>query len=262
MKYFLTVLILAYLGALGAVYLARKSLIYPFDATRVTPKTAGLSGFTEQTFQSFDGTDLVIWSRQANSGKPTILYFHGNAGNLAGRAERFDRLARRGYGVVAMAYRGSSGSQGRPDETLITKDAAFLRDQIAKTVKGTLIYYGESLGTGVAIKLATTHPPDALVLEAPYTSITDRAAAQMPIFPVRLILDQRWDSATHIKSVSVPTFVIHGTNDAVIPFSDGQAIFNASPAATKILKKMQGAHHHDLWSVEGQTAIYAFIDAM
>ena len=137
-----------------------------------------------------------------------IVYFHGNAGNLADRAQRFKLLLKRGYGLVALGYRGSSGSEGSPSEGAITSDALLLIQNLPTFVgnmKGRkIIYYGESLGTGVAIKTSLTHLPDALVLEAPYKSIVELAAQQMPIFPIRTVLDERWNSIKNISTINAP----------------------------------------------------------
>ncbi len=259
-------LIIFYFAAFATVWFARTTLIYPFNSAYQTPKDAGEPRLSEYKLKTDDGNTLIIWARPAKGRKATVLYFHGNADNLSGRAQRFDRLIDRGYGVVAMAYRGSGGSTGKPSEEAITKDAILLRASLVqilgKAPMGKIIYYGESLGTGVATKLATTTLPDALILEAPYTAIVDLAAKQMPIFPIRAVLDQRWETREHIKGVDTSTLVLHGTDDRVIPYSHGKIIFNLSPARNKVMKTLQGGGHLSAFSVEGQTAIYRFIEGL
>jgi len=256
-------LALLYIAAFAIVWFARTWLIYPFSGVYETPAQAGASRLSEYRLTTQDDNTLIVWAHPAKGRKATIVYFHGNAGNLANRAQRFDRLLDRGYGVVALAYRGSSGSTGRPSEGVITKDAILLQGSLTKILgqkpKGKIIYYGESLGTGVATKLATTHPPDALILEAPYTSIVTLAANQMPIFPIRAVLDQRWETEDYIKRVNIPTLVLHGTEDRVIPYDHGQTIFSLSPANNKVMKTLKGGGHAAAFSTAGQTAIYRFI---
>lgn len=258
--------VILYIAIFAVIWFARTWLIYPFSTAYQTPAQAGEPRLSEKTLTTEDSQTLIIWARPAKGRKATILYFHGNAGNLANRAERFNRLINRGYGVVAMAYRGSSGSTGRPSEDVITQDAALLRGSLVQILgqepKGKIIYYGESLGTGVVTKLATTSPPDALILEAPFTSIVDLAAKQMPIFPIRAVLDQRWETQSHIKQVNSPTLVLHGTNDQVVPYAHGTAVFALSPANIKVMKTLQGGSHASAFSAEGQTAIYRFIDGL
>ena len=259
-------LIILYIAAFATVWFARTTLIYPFSTAYQTPKDAGEPRLREYKLKTDDGNTLVIWARPAKGRKATVLYFHGNAGNLAGRAQRFDRLLDRGYGVVAMAYRGSGGSTGKPSEDVISKDAILLRASLAqilgKAPRGKIIYYGESLGTGVATKLATSTLPDALILEAPYTAIVDLAAKQMPFFPIRAVLDQRWETREYIKEINTPTMVLHGTNDRVIPYAHGKIIFDLSPVKNKVMKTLQGGGHLSAFSVAGQTAIYRFIEGL
>lgn len=262
---FFTAVIL-YIAAFGIIWFARIALIYPFNSTYVTPTEAGEPRLDEYRLATPDKQTLIIWTHPAKGRKATIVYFHGNAGNLAGRAERFNRLINHGYGIVAMAYRGSSGSTGQPSELAISRDALLVRDNFAqilgKPPKGKIIYYGESLGTGVATKLAITIPPDALILEAPYTSILNIAAAQMPIFPIRKLLDQRWETDRYIKDVNSPTLVLHGTNDRVIPYAMGKAVFALSPAKHKVMKPLKGGGHAAAFSSEGQSALYRFIEGL
>lgn len=255
-----------YIVAFAIVWFARIWLIYPFNGTYYTPATAGEPRLSEYKLITPDGEVLIIWTHPARERKATIMYFHGNAGNLANRAQRFNRLINHGYGVVAMAYRGSSGSTGRPSEDIISHDALLLRSNLARVLgdkpKGKIVYYGESLGTGVAVKLATTNPPDALILEAPYTSIPNIAASQVPFFPVRTLLDQRWETDLYIKTVNSPTLVLHGTNDQIIPYAMGKAVFAMSPAKNKVMKPLQDGGHAAAFSTEGQTAIYRFIEGL
>jgi fermentation-respiration switch protein FrsA (DUF1100 family) len=262
----LKTVIILYIAAFAIVWIARTWLIYPFSSVHKTPAQAGEPRLSEKTLTTPDGNTLVVWARPAKGRKATIVYFHGNAGNLAGRAQRFDRLIDRGYGVVAMAYRGSSGSTGRPSEDMITQDTVLLRKNLTQLLghnpKGKIVYYGESLGTGVATKLAVSYPPDALILEAPYTSVVDLAAAQMPFFPIRAVLDQRWETDQHISKVTKPTLILHGTSDRVIPYRHGKAVLAASGAKHKRLKTIKGGNHLSAFSVEGQKSIYRFIEGL
>jgi pimeloyl-ACP methyl ester carboxylesterase len=265
MRSFLRVFTIIYILAFAALWFGRFAAIYPFDSTHVTPRDAGVPAIQEYQLSSFDGTSLIIWSKQPQLDKPTIIYFHGNAGNLANRAQRFDRMIKRGYGIVAMAYRGSSGSKGSPSQQLITQDSQFLithLHNVGLKHNSPLIYYGESLGTGAAVQLAVTHPPTALILEAPFTSITDIVAKQFPIFPIRLVLDQKWDTLSAIRQVTVPLLIVHGAADKLIPPAHSDSIFHASPSKIKALNIMPNTSHLNIWSVEGQKTIYNFIKSL
>jgi len=255
-----------YIGSFALLWMARAQFIYPFNPTYISPTDAGEPRLQEYSLTTKDGETLVVWKRAAQGRKATFVYFHGNAGNLAGRATRFNRLIGRGYGVVALGYRGSSGSTGKPSEEAITQDALELRralpDILGDSPKGKIIYYGESLGTGIATKLAASMPPDALILEAPYTSVVSLAAKHMPYYPIHRVLDERWETDTYIPQVKNPTLVLHGTHDTVIPYEHGETVFDLSGARNKRFVSIQNGHHLSGFSIEGQKAIYRFIEGL
>lgn len=260
MKKLLLIALIVYGAAFGALVMFQDALIYPFDPTRVPPE----SRLTEHRLTTPDAQNLIVWTAKPKRGKPTILYFHGNAGNLDSRSERFDRTLDRGYGLVALGYRGSSGSTGTPSETALRADALLLFSQL-KTIIGPtrkLVIYGESLGTTVAIQLAAHHAPDALILEAPFTSLKTLTQQAIPYFPTNLGLRDTWDSLSQMPQITTPLLVMHGTADKVVPHAHGKAIFAASPSRQKILRSVHGLGHGGHWSVDGQKAIYRFIDAL
>lgn len=261
---------------------AERLLIYPFDKTQVTPADAGLSGVTEQAFD-FDGETLVVWTAPPRKGKPVIFYLHGNAGNLAARAGRFRRFTERGYGLIALAYPGSSGSSGAPSEVALGKAASHIwrikEDLLPHGLRplppdfnhtANVIVYGESLGTAVAIALNASvasdpikgaDPATALILEAPFTSIPAMAEHHYPgTGELAKNLQNQWDSLTAAKSVTVPLFIMHGTNDTLIPIEMGRQIHAAAPSKSKQFLAVQGAGHTDLWRSDTLPKLYAFID--
>jgi len=235
-------------------------LVYPFDPRYVRPSQAGEPRLHEVKLITSDDETLVIWHAEAKSGKPTILYFHGNGGGLADRVQRFDRLLDRGYGLIAPAYRRSSGSTGTPSEAALSSDALEILGYFAP--QQPLIYYGESLGTGVAVKLARRKPPLALLLEAPYTSIPDVVDLTYSVPGLRALMRENWHTEENIKLVTAPTLIIHGTDDQIVPFSLGQRVYAASPAPVKTFIRAQGLGHSNLWTPKNQGAIYRFIDAL
>lgn len=231
--------------------------VYPFDATYATPEAAGVPHLTEAVFIADDGAQLILWQAAAQPGRATVLYFSGNAGTLKDRAERFQKLTNRGFGVIAPAYRGSSGSGGKPEESLLLADA----HAIAATLDDTpLVLYGESLGAAVAIRLAAGGVGDALVLEAPFTSLPDLVSAQYPAEDLDHLITQRWDSLRAVSGVSQPLLVIHGEDDRIVPFEMGQRIFGAAGSAQKEFLAVNAHGHHALWTVEVQTTLFNFFD--
>lgn len=233
-----------YLIVVAAAWLGQRHLMYVPDRTRVAPEAAGLENVDELVLKTSDDEHIVTWRANGAEGRPTILYLHGNAGNLAGRADRFRRYQSRGFALLMMSWRGYSGSSGSPTEANNVADAKLVYDTLrAQGVRpADIVVYGESLGSGVAIQLAADRPVAALVLDAPYTSIVDVALLTYPYLPVRPLLIDRYESDRHIAKVKVPVLVLHGERDAVIPVSMGRAIHELSPEPKKIALFPHGGH--------------------
>lgn len=233
-----------YLVVVAAAWLGQRHLMYVPNPMRVPPVAAGLSGVREEVLTTGDNVRLICWRAEGRPGRPTILYFHGNAGNLAGRADRFRRYQAKGFGLLMMSWRGYSGSGGSPTEANNVADAKLAYDTLR--AQGTrpedIVVYGESLGSGVAIQLAGERPVAALVLDAPYTSIVDVALLTYPYLPVRPLLIDRYESDRHISQVKAPVLVLHGERDAVIPVQMGRAIYELSPEPKKLALFPNGGH--------------------
>jgi uncharacterized protein len=255
------------LGGVAIVGLLEERMLYPFDSHRISPKAAGLSTISEKIFET-EGAKLVTWVAPPRAGKPVVLYFHGNAGNLAMRAPRFQHMLAQGYGLVAMAYRGSSGSTGSPSQKAIVSDVRALYRDLHKVLPSDAprVLYGESLGTGVVIvglMASEVQPrPAAVVLEAPFTSISDVALNTSPkLAPLTKFLTSPWKSLRDAKALNAPLLVIHGTDDNLIPIEQGRQIFSAAPANSKKFLAVQGAGHTNLWRSDVLQEIWRFIEA-
>lgn len=257
----LTLLGALLLAAIAAASQAERWLFYPFDPRQTDPTESGLN-LTETRLRTPDGETLIIWTAPAQPDQPTILYFHGNAGNLATRTGRFQRFLKHGYGLIAPAYRGSSGSTGTPSESALTADARLVYDQLAPAQT---VIYGESLGSAVAIALAASlpQPPLGLVLEAPFTSIPDLAQTHYPkLAPYAEKLANQWPSLDRAANLSLPLLILHGTRDTLIPHAMGQALFDAAPAPRKRFLSVRGGTHTDLWRSDTLPALWRFLETL
>ncbi|HEX4893910.1 MAG TPA: alpha/beta fold hydrolase [Hyphomicrobiaceae bacterium] len=234
----------AYALIVLAAWLGQRRLMYAPDTTRVPPAAAGLADVVEHMLDTPDGARLVVWRRQAQPGRPTILYFHGNAGNLADRGGRLGRYGHLGYGLAALSYRGYGGSTGSPSEASNVADARLLYDKvIGEGVKPQdIVLYGESLGSGVAVQLAAKHPVGALVLDAPYTSIVDVAVKAYPFLPVRPLLLDRYESNRLIQGIKAPLLILHGALDRVVPAAMGSALHEIAADPKKLVLFPRGGH--------------------
>lgn len=225
-------------GALGAyafvvlvMFLAQRSLIYP--AAVMTPRLSdhGLPDLQAIQTEPEPGLTLTHWFHPpAGPDEPLIVFFHGNGSNLGSAVAKMRPFIASGFGLVAAGYRGYSGNSGRPSEEGLTADARSLLDWVDKEGYGRerLVYFGESLGTAVVVKLASERPPSALVLEAPPSSIADVAAAHYWYLPVRPLIRDPWDSLSRIASVQAPVLVLHGERDGVVPIKFGRKLYAAA----------------------------------
>ncbi len=248
--------------AVAAFVLQRRLMYFP-DPERVSPASFNLPGVVERVIDTPDGAQLISWYAPAAPGRPTLLYFHGNAGNLASRSERVRRHVQRGYGVLFMSYRSYGGSTGTPSEHANVADAllayqALIEDGVDPD---DIIVYGESLGSGVAVQVAAQVEVGGLVLDAPYTSIVDVAALEYPYLPVRPFMLDRYETMRFLPKVKAPLLVLHGEDDRVIPVEMGKAVYAAANPPKEIATFTRAGHsdHHLYGSYE---EVFRWIEAL
>lgn len=257
----LVALVCLYLLVLVALYVMQRQFVFAPNAERVMPSAVGLGDVSEVPLRTPDGETLVTWRREAGVGQPTILYFHGNAGNLASRAERAAAYAAADYGVFMLSLRGYGGSTGTPSEPLVTADAQLAYETLRKSgvAARDIVAYGESLGTGVATRLATEQEVGALILDAPFTALVDVAQREQPWFPVSWLLSDRFESLSRIGKLKAPLLVMHGEKDPLVPFAMGEQLYEAAPEPKRFVPFPNG-HHSDLYEHGAMDAVKAFLD--
>lgn len=186
-KFFVLFAIVAYAFATLGMYVFQRKLQYHPENKGLTPQSVGISGASVETLTTADGEKIILWYAPAKAEMPTILYFHGNAGEIGDRPLRFNYYHSRGFGVAYLSYRGYGGSSGSPSEAGLVADANAAYDWLlAKGVEPNRIaLLGESLGSGVAVQLAAKREVGAAALEAPYTSTVEIAAKIYWWLPVR-----------------------------------------------------------------------------
>ena len=243
LKSVIITLVVCYAGMLALLYVAQRSLMYFPDRMRVAPAAAGLAEAEEIVLDTADGEKVVAWHIPPQEGKPVIVYFHGNGGALHIRVGRFRALTAGGNGLVALSYRGYGGSTGRPSEAgLLADGAAAYGFAAARYAPAKIVLWGELLGTGVAVALAGQHPVVGLVLEAPFTSAVDIAAAVYPFVPVRFLMWDQFRSDERIKAVKAPILIMHGERDRVVPIAYGERLFALAREPKKFVRFPQGGH--------------------
>jgi fermentation-respiration switch protein FrsA (DUF1100 family) len=248
-------------GAVGlAAYLGQRKLMYFPDRARTLPAEAGLAGVEERVLRTPDGARVVAWYGKARPGRPTLLYFHGNGGSLAIRAPRIARFMNEGWGVYMMTYRGYGGSSGSPSEAANVADArlayhALVNEGVAPR---SIVAYGESLGSGIAVRVAVELPVAGVILDAPYTSIVDVAAQAYPFLPVRHFLTDRYETTRYIAGIKAPLLILHGQRDGVVPVDMGRELARLAREPKRLVIFPNG-HHSDLY-INGNNAIDAVRD--
>lgn len=228
---FFTILVFLYVLILVYMALYQRKLMYLPDRNIEPPEFYGLQGFDDLRFRNTEGHSLQFWYKPALQGFPTIVYFHGNASHIGGRADILGALAKQGFGVAAVSYRGYGLSESTPSEKGIYEDARtalHYLDREYHIAPERIILFGESLGTGVAVQMATEFPIAGLVLQAAYTSVAGRAAEIYYFLPVRWLIHDRFDSIKKIHKVKAPLLLFHGERDNVIPVVHGKTLFEAA----------------------------------
>jgi fermentation-respiration switch protein FrsA (DUF1100 family) len=246
---------------IAAVWIFQRRLIY-FPAGDVpAPALFGLASAEPVSFPTADGLRLHGWlvpPLEPRAGA-TILVFNGNAGHRGFRGHLAAALHERGYGVLLFDYRGYGGNPGAPTEAGLAADARAARDFILTRPDAAatrLVYFGESLGTGVAAGLAAEQQPAALVLRSPFTSMTDVGAWHYPWLPVRWLLRDRFDTASRIAGLGCPLLVIAGDQDTIVPYRQSRQLFDAA-AGPKRFVTIAGADHNDPALADGPDVIDA-----
>ncbi|MDX1975507.1 MAG: alpha/beta fold hydrolase [Rickettsiales bacterium] len=242
---FIFLFLLLYGALLVYMYTMQRKLLYFPDVDIAPPESYGLSGFSDLRVRSSDNLSVQLWYAPAAANMPTILYFHGNAAHIGNRSAIYGALSAQGFGVAALSYRGYGKSDGTPSEQGIYADAraalAFLT--MEKNIPlSQIMLFGESLGTGVAIQIASESDVAAVILQAPYTSVAARAAQIYYYVPVRLLITDRFDSLSKIGRVKAPVLFFHGELDQVIPIQQGKALFDASPSLKRAYYFPQVGH--------------------
>ncbi|HLE45020.1 MAG TPA: alpha/beta hydrolase [Methylomirabilota bacterium] len=226
----------------------RSLIYYPTRRLEATPAEVGLA-FEDVRVTAEDGVGLHGWYVPGPRAV-TLLWCHGNAGNISHRLENLRLMRERlGVGVLLFDYRGYGLSEGTPSETGTYLDARAVRGWLARRAPGApVVYFGRSLGAAVAARLAAEDPPAALILETPFTSVRAMANATLP--GVGYLFRTRYDTLGLISRIRVPLLILHGDADEVVPFHHGRAVFEAAREPKRFVR-IPGARHNDTYVVGG-----------
>lgn len=208
-----------------------------------TPAALGLA-YEDVALTSADGVRLHAWWVPAPAARRSVLFLHGNAGNISHRLDKLAVLAGLDASVLLLDYRGYGRSEGAPDEAGTYRDAdaayAWLRDR--GLAPETIVAYGESLGGPIATDLAARQPLGGLVLESAPTSILGVAQHHYPLLPMRWLLSVRFDALARLPRVHAPLLILHSPRDEIVPFAMAEQLFAAAPGRKRLVR-LDGGHN-------------------
>jgi fermentation-respiration switch protein FrsA (DUF1100 family) len=257
------VLVLLYGGLVGLTWGLQRHLVYLPDAGPVPPAASVLPGARDVGLDTEDGHRLAAWFLPGEApDAPAVLVANGNGGHRGLRAPLAAALHDAGLAVLLFDYRGYGGNPGIPSEAGLALDVraarAFLLEE-AGVPADRLLYLGESLGAGVVTELATEHPPAGLVLRSPFVDLASVGAEHYPFLPVRALLRDRYPVAEHVATIQVPTTVVHGGADSIVPPGQSRAVADAAAVLHRVVE-VPGADHNDRVLLDGREVVDAVVE--
>jgi uncharacterized protein len=246
-----------------AAWFFQRRLIYLPDSQPVPPAEHHVEGARDVTFRTSDGLDLAGWHVQPSSAdrEITVLVANGNAGNRASRAPLARALADEGFSVLVFDYRGYGGNGGTPSEDGLALDVRAAREHLVHGLgvpPERLIYFGESLGAAVVSDLATEHPPAGLLLRSPFVDLAAVAQVHYPFLPVRALLRDRFPVSENVSRIEVPTTVVYGTADSIVPAEQSRRVADAVDGPVEAVV-IEGADHNDRAMSDGPELLDAVV---
>jgi fermentation-respiration switch protein FrsA (DUF1100 family) len=254
------VLVLALLT--GLLWAFQRSLIYLPDPGPVPAADSVLPGARDVVLTTADGLDLGGWFLPAGADVPAVLVASGNAGHRGHRAPLAERLHEAGLSVLLFDYRGYGGNPGTPTEAGLALDVRAARDFLiddAAVPPERLLYLGESLGAAVVTELATEHAPAGMVLRSPFVDLAAMATEHYPLLPARALLRDRFPVAEQLAGVTVPTTVVYGSADSIVPAGQSRAVAEAAGRLHRLVE-VDGADHNDQVLLDGEQLVSAVVE--
>jgi hypothetical protein len=240
-----------YVGLALYLYVFQARYIYfpdlPSRQVTATPADVGLA-FETVGLGTADGEKLAGWYIPAPTARGTLLYLHGNGGNIGHRLDQIEVFHRLGLDILIIDYRGYGASSGAPSEEGTYQDALAAWDYLTQQKRLSperIVLFGESLGGSIAAWLAARHTPAGLVLYASFTSVPDMARALYPMFPATWLARYRYDTRAALGSVNCPLLIMHSPEDEIVPFSHGRALLEAARGPKRLIE-LRGGHNDAL----------------
>jgi fermentation-respiration switch protein FrsA (DUF1100 family) len=247
-------------AALGAViYVSQRSLLFPGAAMGTGEPPTRPAWGSSVLIQTGDGETLHALHSPAQNDRPSLLFFLGNADSIDHYGFLADALSRQGIGLLALSYRGYGGSTGRPTEAGLLADGLAAYDWLSAAGQEPVVLLGQSLGSSVAVHVASERGARGLILVSAFDSALALARSVYPFLPVGLLMKDPLRSDLRIGAALQPKLFIHGDRDTVVPLRFGRALYDAAPEPKTFLLR-PGFGHNDLWSPALVDDILAFVE--
>ena len=244
-----------YLMAAAAMFMLQRKLLYFPPTNYLDPVAVGVE-MGEVKYTNYQVSVTGWYGRPAAKDNKVVMVFHGNGSAVYSNHDIFRDLMHEGYGVWSVGYPGYPGSEGKPSQEAMVVAAERQYEMVlAGGVKAeNVIFYGTSLGSGVAAQLAAKHQPALLIMDAPFNSVLDMGKKQVPWLPVSLLMKDKFESGKALKGLNMPLIWIHGTADRIVPISQGQKLYDgySGPKSAHII---EGGQHTNLWFLGGREIV-------
>lgn len=237
------VLVGGYAAILALLYAEQRQMLFVRGREARAPEPI----YRVHEIAETDGTRLTLWEAPAKA-RPVIVFFYGNAGTLSDFARIGEAFHGEGYGIVLASYRGYSGNPGSPSEDGLMRDARAVLAALPAG-HGPVVLWGQSLGSGVAARMAAEGRAAALILQSPYTAVVDVAARLYPFIPVRWLMTDRFDTLSVADRIKVPVLIMSGTADRTVPFDMGETLAARFAGHATLVPFDGGGHTLPEWDV-------------
>ncbi|WP_420317108.1 alpha/beta hydrolase [Ekhidna sp.] len=229
-----------------AIFLLQESLIFLPESLPDNYEYSFNKDFEEHNLTMEDGAVINALYFKMKDSRGLIVYFHGNAGNLARWGEVAEPFVDLGYEVLISDYRGYGKSTGNRTEKKLMSDAEEIYEFAKKLEREErIIIFGRSLGCAFASYLASKNNPEKVILETPFYSLTDVARKLFPIYPAAWLLNYRFENHKYLQQTTAPIFIFHGNEDEIVPYESGQKLYEAVEEQATFFT-IDGGHHNDL----------------
>ena len=242
------------------LYMLQRRILFNTSGHPGAPKEYKLLKTKEIYITTEDGINLLSWHHLGNSNLPLLIYFQGNSYHIGDRANRIKKYIDVNWNVIILSWRGFGGNKGNPTEKNLYKDGEAILKWVrenTKFSKNQIIIYGESLGSGVAVELGIRYSFLSIVLEAPFTSVSEIAMKRYRIFPTKYLVKDRFDNLSKIDKLKSPLLIISGKKDEIVPHEHSIRLLKKA----KVKKRsvfIDEAIHNNLYGFNIEKDVIAF----